>query len=103
MQAEPTVRNGTVTTSTSSTQACGVVQGGFKRTMVIITNTSATSVVTIAMGRMAAVQGSGIRLPPNGNWWQSSDSGLTCWQGQIQVVSDAAGSVAVVEQLEPVK
>jgi hypothetical protein len=100
---QPLARNDSMAVSATSDQMCNVVQGGYKRTMVIITNTSATAVVTVALGDLAAVAGSGIRLPPNGNWWQSSDSGLTCWQGQIQAVADAAGTVGIVEQLEPLK
>jgi len=100
-QTQPIVRNSSVSVSATSAEACNLVQGGYKRTMVVITNTSATAVVTIALGDLAAVAGSGIRLPPNGYWWQSSDSGLTCWQGHIQAVADAAGTIAVVEQLEP--
>jgi len=103
MIPQPIARNGSVTVSTASTLACAIVQGQYKRTMVIITNTSSTANVTLTLGKNAAVAGSGIRLPPNANWWQSSDSGLTCWQDEIQAIADAAGTIAVVEQLEPVK
>jgi hypothetical protein len=94
-------RNGTVTTSTTSIQACNKVMNGYRRSQVIITNTSTTAVITISKGIVAAVAGSGIRIPPNGAYFESTDSGFMCWQDEIQVVSDVAGSCAVVEQLEP--
>jgi len=99
----PISRNASVTVSATSTQALAKVMGGYKRTQIVITNTSATAVVTIAKGLVAAVAGSGIRLPPNGNYWESSDSGFTCWQEEVQVIADGAGTVAVVEQLEKVQ
>lgn len=102
MGAKTTVRNSSVTIGTASVQACLAVMGGYKRTQLIITNTSAAAVATIAKSKVAAVAGYGIRLPPNGSYLESSDSGFTCWQDEIQVIADAAGSVAVVEQLEVV-
>jgi hypothetical protein len=97
----PICRNGTVTTSTASTQACNKVMNGYRRSQLIITNTSTVAVLTISKGANAAVAGYGIRIPPNGAYFESTDSGFQCWQDEIQVVADAAGSCAVVEQLEP--
>lgn len=92
-------RSGSVSVSASSVQACNKVQGGFRRMQLIITNTSAAAVVTISKGLNAAVAGSGIRLPPNGSYLESTDSGFICWQDEIQAVADAAGTIAVVETL----
>jgi len=93
-------RSGSVTTSSTSTQACNRVMRGYKRTQLVITNTSTTATVTISKGLLAAIAGYGIRLPPNGAYFESSDGSYTCWQDEIQVISDVAGTVAVVEQLE---
>jgi len=96
-------RNASVSVSATSTQAANKVMGGYVRTQIIITNMSAAAIVTITKGIMPAVAGSGIRLPPNGSYLESSDSFFRCWQDEIQVVADAAGTVAVVEQLEPAR
>jgi type IV secretory pathway TrbD component len=101
MDTQPLCRNSSVTISTSNAIACDKVMIGYKRTQVIITNTSAAAVATVSKGSVAAVAGAGIRLPPNASYLESSDSGFRCWQGEIQVIADAAGTVAVVEQLEP--
>jgi hypothetical protein len=96
----PIVRNSSVVINTSNALACPRVMIGYKRTQIIITNTSAAAVATIAKGATVAVAGSGIRLPPNGSYLESSDSGFSCWQDEVQVIADAAGTIAVVEQLE---
>jgi len=93
-------RSGSVSVSATSTQACGKVMGGFQRMQLIITNTSATATVTISKGLNPAVASSGIKLPPNGSYLESTDSGFICWQDEVQVVADAAGTVAVVETLK---
>jgi hypothetical protein len=92
-------RSGSVAVSTANVQACDKVIGGWRRTQLIITNTSAAAVVTISKGLNAAVAGSGIRLPPNGAYLESTDSGFMCWQDCFQVIADAAGTIAVVETL----
>ncbi len=96
------VRNGSVTIGATTTRACMAVMVGYKRTQLIITNTSAAAVATIVKGNQAAVANAGIRLPPNGSYLESTDSGFMCWQGEVQVIADAAGTVAVVETLERV-
>lgn len=96
------VRNSSVTISGTTARACLAVMIGYKRTQLIITNTSAAAVATITKGDQAAVAGAGIRLPPNGSYLESTDSGFNCWQGEVQVIADAAGTVAVVETLESV-
>ena len=98
----PIVRNSSVAVSTANAIACNKVSGGYKRTQLCITNTSAAAVVTICKGdEQLAVAGAGVRIPPNGAYFESSDSGFTCWQGEVQAIADAVGTVAVVEQLEP--
>jgi len=92
-------RSGSVSVSATSTQACNRVLGGYRRIQLIITNTSAAAVVTLSKGLNAAVASAGIRLPPNGSYLESTDSGFVCWQEEIQAVADAAGTIAVVETL----
>ena len=95
-------RSSSVSVSAISTQACNKVMGGYKRTQLIITNTSAAAVVTISKGSNAAIAGAGVRLPPNGSYLESTDGGFLCWQEEVQIVADAAGTVAVVETLQEV-
>jgi hypothetical protein len=97
-----TVRNTTITTGATSVTILPLVPRGMKRTSFIVTNISALAVVTIAMGNNAAVADQGIRLTPNSAYIQSTDSGFTCFQDQIQCISDVAGSIALVETLEDV-
>lgn len=92
-------RAGSVTVSATTTQACNRVVGGYTRTQLVITNTSAAAVVTLTKGMNAAIAGEGIRLSPGSSYLESTDSGFMCWQDEIQVVADAAGTVAVVETL----
>lgn len=96
-------RSSSVTIGASSVQAVEKISGSYKRVQLIITNTSAAAVATISKGIAAAVAGAGIRLPPNGSYLESTDSGFQCWQDEIQVIADAAGTVAVVETIQEVK
>lgn len=102
MGNESLVRNSSVAVSTANALACEKISIGYKRTQLIITNTSAAAVITLCKGRVVAAANAGIRLPPNGSYLESSDSNFTCWQGEVQVIADAVGSIAVVEQLEEV-
>ena len=92
-------RSGSVAVSATTAQVCNKVVGGFFRTQLIITNTSAAAVVTITKGMNAAIAGEGIRLSPGSSYLESTDSGFLCWQDEIQAVADAAGTVSVVETL----
>lgn len=92
-----TTRNSSVSVSTTSTEALSTYN--VKRKMFAITNTSTTAVITIAKGDVAAVAGAGIRLQPNGTYFESNDQGFVCWQGAIQVVADASGTIGVTETI----
>jgi len=99
----PLVRNASVAVGTLNAIAANKVMIGYRRTQLIITNTSTAAIVTLCKGDdQLAIAGAGIRLPPNGSYLESTDSGFQCWQGEIQAVADAAGTIAVVEQLEAV-
>jgi hypothetical protein len=77
---------------------------GLERLQLIITNTSATQTITIALGDLPAVAGAGIRLPPNGVYAESTDNKFDCWQDNINAISDAAlGTLAVVERMREVQ
>lgn len=93
-------RNQSVSVSTTSTPVSTSTSGALRRQMLLITNTSATAVVTIVKGDVLAVAGAGIRLLPSASYVESTDSGFTCWQGAIQAVADAAGTIAIVEQFD---
>jgi hypothetical protein len=90
--------NQSVTTGATSVQAVPSRSGNLRRTQIIITNTSAAAIVTIAKGDSAAVSSVGIRLNPGGIYGEADDGGYGCWQGAIQVISDVAGTVSVTEQ-----
>jgi len=71
-----------------------------ERIQLILTNTSTTQTITVALGDLPAVAGVGIRLPPNGVYAESTDARFECWQGSIQAIADAAaGSLGVVERM----
>jgi hypothetical protein len=93
--------NATFTTSSTSQQIChALTNGPLKRTQIIITNTSAAAVVTIAKSESVAIAGAGIVLQPNGSYIEATDGGYNCYQKQVQAVSDVAGTLAVVESYE---
>jgi len=58
------VRNSSVTIAATTTRACMAVMVGYRRTQLIITNTSAAAVATIAKGEQPAVAGylTGLRI-----------------------------------------
>lgn len=89
-----------VTISATSVEAVPVRAGILKRTQLIVTNTSAAAVATITKGNVVAVSGVGIQLQPNGTYVESTDGGYTCWQGPVQVVGTAAGTISVVESFD---
>jgi hypothetical protein len=89
--------SGTFTIGATSVEVAKNHTGILKRTQLIITNTSAAAIATIVKGDVAAVANAGVVLQPNGVYVESTDGGYTCWQGAVQVVGSAAGSVAVVE------
>lgn len=92
-----TQRNGSASPTTSSSELLTARIGAQKRTQLIITNTHATSVVTIAKGDAAAVAGQGIVLQPKQAYVESTDGGYECWQGAVQIIADAAATVAFSE------
>ena len=83
--------------TTSSSQVLPRVLGSMKRTQLIITNTSLAAVATIMKTNVAVVANQGIVLQPNASYVESTDGGYECWQGQVQAVADAAGTLAIVE------
>lgn len=99
MVSEQLVRNAAAVTGATSARICDKITLGYRRSQLIITNTSAAAVVTITKGSNPAVAGEGIRLNPSGSYLESTDSGFLCWQDEVQAISDVAGSVAIVETL----
>ena len=96
----PVTQNSSVSVSATSTTAIPAVMGAMRRSQFIITNTSAAAVVTIAKGEVSATAGAGIRLSPGSSYLESTDSGFMCWQGAVQAVADAAGTIAVVQSFQ---
>lgn len=98
-------RNDLVSVGTSSVTALQpCVAAGLRRTQMIITNSSAAAVVTIAKGDTAAIANKGIPLQPNGTYVEADDSGFRCWQGPVQVIASAAGGqVSVTESFVAVR
>jgi len=93
-------RNDSSAVSTTSAEVMHQVPTGMRRVQFAITNTSAAAICTVAKGDQAATAGSGFVLNPNGFVSEADDGGYRCWQGPIQVVSNVAGTVAIVETFE---
>lgn len=100
MKGDQSARNYSFTTGATSLLMVNDVPAGMKRTDLIVTNTSAAAVISMARGEAPAINGEGIRLSVNSGWSDSTDSGRKCWQGQIQIISDVAGTVSVSEGYE---
>jgi hypothetical protein len=94
------IQNSSASVSATSTQVLPAVSGSLVRSQLIITNTSAAAVVTIAKGEISATAGAGIRITPGSSYLESTDSGFRCWQGSVQAVADAAGTVAIVQSFQ---
>lgn len=93
--------NSSVTIGATSVEIAPAVSSqALKRTSLMIVNTSAAAVVTIAKGTTAAVANQGIVLQPTGLYVESNSANFETWQGAVQAVGTAAGSVAVVESWE---
>jgi len=88
--------------TTDSSQVMPNITGGLQRTQLIITNTSATATITLAKGENAAVANIGIILRPGVSYYESTDGGYICWQGTIQAVGDASGTLSIVEGFKQV-
>jgi len=97
MKGDQSVRNESVSVSATSTQIAPKRPLNLRRTQVIIINTSAAAIVTIAKGEVSAVANNGIRLLPNGSYAEATDGGYTCWNGAIQAISDIAGTISITE------
>jgi len=93
-------QNSSSSVSATSTQVLPAVTGAMQRSQFIITNTSAAAIVTIAKGEVSATAGAGIRLSPGSSYLESTDSGFKCWQGAVQAVADAAGTIAIVQSFQ---
>jgi hypothetical protein len=85
-------------TDTASIQALNDRFG--RRTSYVITNTDTSAVVWIALGITPAVIGKGIKLLPNAYFLDSDTQGYRCWNGAVQLVSSATGSIATHETWE---
>jgi hypothetical protein len=75
---------------------------GLKRTQILITNIGTGVVTLVKASNVIAVANQGIILQPQGTYFESSETGFTCWQGAIQAVTTINGDVAIVEMLENV-
>lgn len=95
------VQNGTGTATTSTSQALPARVGSTVRKAFGITNTHATSVLTIwETDDTGATAGSGIVLQPKQAFYESTTDQFECWQGQIQVIADASCTYAVFERTD---
>lgn len=83
--------------STTSSEIMHRVGGKYRRTQMIISNTSAAAVITLRKGDDASVSGEGIQLLPNGTYAEATDGGYECWQGAVQAIGDIAGTLGIVE------
>jgi len=93
--------NEEVSVTTTSAQAIKSTQmtmsGSYERTQIIITNTSSTAVITLNKSDYPAVANKGVILQPNQAYIEATDGGFTCWQGAIQAIGNASGTLSVVQ------
>jgi len=74
-------------------------RGGRKAIIIRNISPNAIDIITIALGKDAAVANSGIVLRQNEVWFDANDNGYECWQEQIQIIcATANGLVAVMER-----
>jgi hypothetical protein len=95
-------QNTTFTTSATSAQCLPARSGNLRRTQLIITSLTAGVTTTLAKGSVPAIANSGIILTQNGVWSEATDGGYICWQGEVQVVASAPGSISIVESFQSV-
>lgn len=100
---EPADINNSVSTSvtvgTGSTQVLPTRLGRKRRTDIIITNLSPTTVY-LSKGDQDAVTSTGIVLQQNQSWLSSDDAGSSCWQGAVNGIATSSSTVAVEETFE---
>jgi len=96
--------NNAYTIGTSSTEVLQSLNGTrFKRSQLILVNTSAALNITVMKGSNPVVASTGILLLPGGTYIEGTDGGFNCWQGSIQAISTAAGStLSVIETKEAI-
>lgn len=99
VQAQVT-NNSLITIGATSATVLPERSGQMKRTQLIITANTVGVVVTIAKGDQPAVANYGIMLQPTGSFVEATDGGYICWQGAVQVIGSAAGTVSVVESFQ---
>jgi hypothetical protein len=85
------------TITTASKQILPRIIGGLTRTQLIITNTSTTATATITKGETIAVAGQGVVLQPNQSYIEATDGGYICFQGEVQAVGSANGTLSITE------
>lgn len=90
------IRSDSANVSTTSAQILNLATQ--RRTSFVITNTSATAVVSLNFGEGAAVANTGVVLQPTQSYGQSDDSAFSCYQGKIQAIASGSGTVAISEQ-----
>lgn len=92
--ATPT-NNSKATIGTSSER----VLPSSKRNVLVLTNIStAGQKITVVQGNVAAILNEGIILSPGQSWIDADNSGYTCWEGEIQAISDAAGGILAISE-----
>jgi len=92
--------NSSANVTSTSSQIIKRVTGELERTQIIISNTSDEAVITIAKGENPATANEGIVLLPKTTYFEATDGGYYCWQGEIQAISDENGTLAIVESFQ---
>ena len=95
------IRNDTLAVSTTSIEVCADMEGKPPRSDLIIRNNSPSvlDIITISIGSIKAVAGSGIILKQGEVWMNSTDISNPCWQGQIQAIcATVNGVLAIMEK-----
>ena len=95
------IRNEIVAVSTTSKEIVADLEGLEQRMDLIIRNTSpnATDIITLSLGRNAAIANAGIVLRQNEVFLNSTDISNPCWSGAIQsICATATGQLSIMEK-----
>jgi hypothetical protein len=95
-------RNESMNIGTTSLEVApnATISGGRKNIIFRNNSTAAADIITLSMGRPAAVAGTGIILKMGESFYDSDDgAGYECWQEEVQAVcATATGVLVIVER-----
>lgn len=92
-------RNENVAVTTASSQVCIPRNNANKRIVLLIRNISGNGTrITLSLSNFPAVANVGIVLEDGESLTDTSDISYECWQGPIQAIGSAAGTLTIFER-----